>query len=461
MTKRESIFNVITQGDVFGPILCSNQVDTFGKECLEEGRYNYSYKGEVDIPPLGMVDDLVCVAECGPKTAMVNAYINQKTSSKKLQFGASKCKKLHVGLTREEHKCQDLGVENWAEVELTNDETGDIEVQDLYKGEVKIDETNEEKYLGDVISSDGRNIKNIKARLAKGKGIVSNIISKLEGIPFGKHFFEVGVLLRDSLLVSSVLFNAEAWYNLTAAELDLIETVDMSLLKQILNAPRGTPKEMVYLELGCLPFREIIREKRLRFLHYILNSDQNSLVHKFFNTQMKHKTKKDWVTTVLEDLKVLDLEHLSMEEIRIMKKTCFTNLIKQNIQLYAFKNLEDLKKSHSKVEKVQHCVLKIQKYLQPNSIKMRKEDAQLIFRLRCRMTQIKVNLKGKYDTLECSACGIEEENQQHVIFCKEINEKRSMENIKYENIFNGTVEEKLKIAKLFKENFDKLENMKK
>ena len=77
------------------------------------------------------------------------------------------------------------------------------------------------------------------------------------------------------------------------------------------------------------------------------------------------------------------------------------------------------------------------------------------------MTQIKVNLKGKYDTLECSACGIEEENQQHVICCKEINEKRSMENIKYENIFNGTVEEKLKIAKVFKENFDKLENMKK
>ena len=36
-----------------------------------------------------------------------------------------------------------------------------------------------------------------------------------------------------------------------------------------------------------------------------------------------------------------------------------------------------------------------------------------------------------------------------------------MANIKYENIFNRTVEEKLKIAKVFKENFDKLENMKK
>ena len=180
-----------------------------------------------------------------------------------------------------------------------------------------MDETNDEKYLGDVISSDGRNIKNIKARISKGTGIVSNIITKLEGIPFGKH--------------------------LTAAELDLIETVDMSLLRQLLNAPRGTPKEMIYLELGCIPFREIIREKRLRFLYYILNSDPKSLVNRFFNTQMKNRTKKDWVTTVLEDLKVLDLGNLSMEEIKNMKKTSFTNMIKHKIQIYTFKSLEGLK----------------------------------------------------------------------------------------------------------------------
>ena len=86
ITKRKSIYNVITQGDVFGPILCSNQVDTFGRECLKEGKYTYTYKGEVEIPPLGMVDDLICISECGHKTAMMNTFIN----SKKLQFGVNK-----------------------------------------------------------------------------------------------------------------------------------------------------------------------------------------------------------------------------------------------------------------------------------------------------------------------------------------------------------------------------------
>ena len=114
-TTRKSIFNVITQGDVFGPILCSNQVDTIGKECLKEGKYLYSYRGEVDIPPLSMIDDLLCVSECGHRTSMMNLYINHKTSSKKLQFGTNKCKKLHVGNEVKDYKCTKMSVEKWTE----------------------------------------------------------------------------------------------------------------------------------------------------------------------------------------------------------------------------------------------------------------------------------------------------------------------------------------------------------
>ena len=46
----------------------------------------------------------------------------------------------------------------------------------------------------------------------------------LDNIQFGKYDFEAGGILRNSLLVSSLLFNSEAWYNVTKAELELIET---------------------------------------------------------------------------------------------------------------------------------------------------------------------------------------------------------------------------------------------
>ena len=71
-----------------------------------------------------------------------------------------------------------------------------------------MEERDSERYLGDVISKDGKNIKNIQARVSKGTGIVRNILTMLDGIPFGKYHFEAGVILRNSLLASSMLFNS-------------------------------------------------------------------------------------------------------------------------------------------------------------------------------------------------------------------------------------------------------------
>ena len=46
---------------------------------------------------------------------------------------------------------------------------------------------------------------------------------------------------------------------------------------------------------------------------------------------------------------------------------------------------------------------------------MTKDDAQLISKVRCRMTEAKVNLKGKYDNLECGACGFEEPKNYNIL----------------------------------------------
>ena len=67
------------QGDVLAPLISSLQVDTMGKECLEEGKHLYYYKNIVPIPPLGLVDDLFTISSCGYKTTMMSQYINSKT----------------------------------------------------------------------------------------------------------------------------------------------------------------------------------------------------------------------------------------------------------------------------------------------------------------------------------------------------------------------------------------------
>ena len=141
-----------------------------------------------------------------------------------------------------------------------------------------------------------------------GTGIVSRIITILEGIPFGKYYYEVGVILRNSLLVSSMLCNTEAWYSITQAELELLESVDIQFLRKLLNAPRATPKEMLFLEVGVVPFRELILKRRIMFLLYILNEKPESMINRFFQTQLKNPNAKDWVKTVENDLKDFKLK---------------------------------------------------------------------------------------------------------------------------------------------------------
>ena len=89
-----------------------------------------------------------------------------------------------------------------------------------------------------------------------------------------------------------------------------------------------------------------------------------------------------------------------------MKKSNFMKKVKQEIKLKTFEKLQKVKSSHSKVETVEHNTHKIQKHLQLNKTKITKEEAQLIFRLRCRVTDVKINCRGKYDNLECRACDI-------------------------------------------------------
>ena len=227
---------------------------------------------------------------------------------------------MHVGKFKEDFKCQSLKVDNWKEVEIKNDEFGIDDILDVCDGEEMMEDKQEEKYLGDVISTDGRNIKNVKARVAKGKGIVSRILTILEGIPFGEFYFEIAVILRNALLVSSMLCNSEAWYNVTKSEMDLLETVDNQFLRSVLKAPKSTPKEMLFLELGCIPFKELIRKRRILFLHYILNENKESMMYRFLQTQISNMKKKDWIYQVLTDIKELGLD-LNLEDIKTMKKS--------------------------------------------------------------------------------------------------------------------------------------------
>ena len=86
ISRREKFEEIVMQGDVLAPLISSLQVDSMGKECFDEQKHLFYYRDSVPIPPLGMVDDLLTISECGVKTSLMNQYINFKTGTKRLQF---------------------------------------------------------------------------------------------------------------------------------------------------------------------------------------------------------------------------------------------------------------------------------------------------------------------------------------------------------------------------------------
>ena len=148
----------------------------------------------------------------------------------------------------------------------------------------------------------------------------------------------------------------------------------------------------------------------------------------------------------------LDLK-LNYEEITNMKKSKFKNLVKNQVEVKALIFLNQLKSEHSKVRKLDYKMIKMRKYLMPNNEDVTNEEKQLLFKLRCRLTETKTNFKGLYNNYMCDLCDQEEETQEHLFRCTEILKRKvEIERNDYEKIFNGTIHDQILMTRIFREN---------
>ena len=104
----------------------------------------------------------------------------------------------------------------------------------------------------------------------------------LESMVFGKYYFQAGLILIRSLLLGSLTFNSEVWYNISEAELIQLEQSHENMLRDLIQTGYSTPKAMLYLLTGSQPVRHLIQVKRLGYLQEILKRDKKSLLYNVF-----------------------------------------------------------------------------------------------------------------------------------------------------------------------------------
>ena len=117
----------------------------------------------------------------------------------------------------------------------------------------------------------------------------------------------MAVVLRSSLLLSSLLLNSEAWVNLKESEIKMLEQTDELLLSNILGCNSNTSNVFKYLELGIYPLRFELMKRSVLFLRYILQQETESMIFQVFNAVQDNPINNDFITTCLKHLDKLEI----------------------------------------------------------------------------------------------------------------------------------------------------------
>ena len=385
----------------------------------------FNYKECVSVPPLGMIDDLASFSQCGPETVKINALINAKIESKKLEFGPKKCFKIHIG--RKISECVS---------------------QKVHSDDINV--TNFDTYLGDIVCSSGSNEKNIGNRYNKGVGAISQMDTILNRTSLGHYYFEIGLVMRDTMLVSKMVFNSEVWYNVSDEQMTKLEQIDEMWLRKLFSLAKSAPKEGLYIESGKMPIRFIVMERRLMYLWHILHRDESELLQRFLSAQQLWTGKHDWISQVRKNMSEIKL-NLTDEQIKNMSKEFFKKQVKIKVEKLAITFLKKLQHSHSKTSKLVLDGFRPAQYLA--SPDLNKEQVQVLYKLRNQMIDVKQNFGSLYrENMWCRTCFLFQESQEHLLQCGAILSKLKnsvdFSIIRYSMLFD-TLEKQVMIAKVF------------
>ena len=279
--------------------------------------------------------------------------------------------------------------------------------------------------------------------------MVSQILAITSEAPLGRWRMKSGSLLRNAMLVNSMMFNAEAWHGIVRDDIETLSRVDESLLRGMLNAHSKVPKEALFLELGESPLKFIWASRRLMYLQTILKRDINEITRRVYEAQKKDTVKGDFVKLVQEDATLIDYV-IDENRIRNISKYEHHKEVKSKIRKAAFKHLQQLQQTHSKVRNIKYHSMKMQQYMSaPN---MTIEDISLLFALRTRTVRgIRSDFGDMYSSDQCPLCvdSPHKDTIEALTKCPSLS-NTNLNGSEFEDIFSNSVDKQREATHHFK-----------
>ena len=199
--------------------------------------------------------------------------------------------------------------------------------------------------------------------------------------------------------MSILTYNLEVSYNLTKSDIKRLDKVDLILLKNALMTSSKVSRSLVPLDLGLVSVEFILKQKRVGYLHHLLNSDDNSIVKKVFLEQHKSTITGDWTNDLKKDLKDLEID-MNFEEIQSLSKAKWKELVRKRTKSACFESLVKEKQKLSKGKEIMYSKFEMQSYLRSGN-PLLTDTKRKIFKLRCCDLLLECNFPTAFSDIKC------------------------------------------------------------
>ena len=332
------------------------------------------------------------------KAKAILAKVDDFAKANKLKWGLDKCKMMTIG-----KKTKIL--EEW---QLGNQVIGNASSY---------------KYLGDEITSDGKNEKNILSRENKTNALVRKINTTASSDVMYGIESKVILNLYDVYVIPSLLNNAESWF-LTIKEEKQLDTIGIRVIKRLFNLPTTSPNVSIVYSFGLLYITQVIDKKQFIYLHKLLTRIEPHWTHRYLKYQKTHNIA--WAKQITNKLTEYDLE-TNWDMIRRMtpnewKEKVRVAILKKNGQKL-IENCTSLNGQDVKIhKKTKHIYEKLTNDRYKGTpidalVQANKQRTRTVFLAQNGMLECGRNMKGTI--LEtCSECNETDDEQHRLTTCK-------------------------------------------
>ena len=387
------------QGSRLTGRMFSKMMDVLAEECLNDG-VGINLSSELTIATLLWVDDVLSLAEGEYEQKEMLKRVDIFATKHKLKWGQSKCNVMRVG----------------SHPPISQNNTWTL-------GTMPIEETKTYKYLGDIISSNGKNKENIEARHKKTQITTVKINSFGATNVLRKIKTKVLLELHDKITLPGLLTNAESW-SLLKGETDKIEMIEIQALKHLFDLPVHMPTPAIIFSFGTIMTRYRIQKKRLIYLHKLLKRRDTNWTRMML--EILTSLKIGWAKTITQSLHDLNLP-TDYQTIRTYSINHWKTIVHQNIEVMNTKTLLEqcYKKENGEKRrktKTAHIVDQILHQDYTRGLRMEyntcnRQETKTIMIARFHMLECGVNYKGTMNEI-CKHCRILDDENHRLNNCK-------------------------------------------